>query len=281
MANAYYQPGFLRKYRVDYVGGLYGRPERVPRIIMDLYESGFLFYEYAFPKVWIPHAAVVDFQLGDKDMAFRYRTEAGEEAQALFEMNDPRVGGDRLACRELRALLRQHGILDAFTKDPDPTPEPGVRFRADLPLATLTVYEDWCTVEAKKNAVNLLITEKFFNGTKKFFYADLTAVQFREPGALTSGYIEFEYAGAHSGRGSGAYISENSVTFDEPHRDLMREIYTYIDGRVTAIKRAKTAPTAALSPADELKKFKELLDDGVITQEEFDAKKKQLLEWQV
>ena len=34
---------------------------------------------------------------------------------------------------------------------------------------------------------------------------------------------------------------------------------------------------AALSPADELKKFKELLDMGVITQEEFDAKKKQLL----
>ena len=30
-------------------------------------------------------------------------------------------------------------------------------------------------------------------------------------------------------------------------------------------------------PADELKKFKELLDMGVITQEEFDAKKKQLL----
>ena len=29
--------------------------------------------------------------------------------------------------------------------------------------------------------------------------------------------------------------------------------------------------------ADELKKFKELLDSGVITQEEFDAKKKQLL----
>jgi hypothetical protein len=32
------------------------------------------------------------------------------------------------------------------------------------------------------------------------------------------------------------------------------------------------------SSADELKKYKELLDSGVITQEEFDAKKKQLLE---
>ena len=42
-----------------------------------------------------------------------------------------------------------------------------------------------------------------------------------------------------------------------------------------------TAPvtniTQEQSSADELKKFKDLLDSGIITQEEFDAKKKQLL----
>lgn len=36
-------------------------------------------------------------------------------------------------------------------------------------------------------------------------------------------------------------------------------------------------PMQAVSSADELKKFKELLDMGIITQEEFDQKKKQLL----
>ena len=40
---------------------------------------------------------------------------------------------------------------------------------------------------------------------------------------------------------------------------------------------AEKPATTAISAADELKKFKELLDAGVITQEEFDAKKKQLL----
>ena len=34
---------------------------------------------------------------------------------------------------------------------------------------------------------------------------------------------------------------------------------------------------AFIGTADELKKYKDLLDSGVITQEEFDAKKKQLL----
>ncbi len=33
----------------------------------------------------------------------------------------------------------------------------------------------------------------------------------------------------------------------------------------------------AFSNADEIKKYKELLDIGAITQEEYDAKKKQLL----
>ena len=42
-------------------------------------------------------------------------------------------------------------------------------------------------------------------------------------------------------------------------------------------KSTKNGVNNAVSSADELKKFKDLLDMGVITQEEFDAKKKQLL----
>ncbi|MBE6806625.1 MAG: SHOCT domain-containing protein [Ruminococcaceae bacterium] len=38
-----------------------------------------------------------------------------------------------------------------------------------------------------------------------------------------------------------------------------------------------TQPSSQTSAADELKKYKDLLDAGIITQEEFDAKKKQLL----
>ena len=45
--------------------------------------------------------------------------------------------------------------------------------------------------------------------------------------------------------------------------------------RVTAQATIKQEMPA--SNADELKKYKDLLDSGVITQEEFDAKKKQLL----
>ena len=44
-----------------------------------------------------------------------------------------------------------------------------------------------------------------------------------------------------------------------------------------ANERAKSNLVGASTIADEILKFKELLDVGAITQEEFDAKKKQLL----
>ena len=50
-------------------------------------------------------------------------------------------------------------------------------------------------------------------------------------------------------------IFENEVVVEKPNKNM----------------------TATISADDEIKKFKELLDCGIITQEEFDAKKKQLL----
>ncbi len=49
------------------------------------------------------------------------------------------------------------------------------------------------------------------------------------------------------------------------------------DEEYNAIKASNQGAKTDISPADEIKKFKELLDSGIITQEEFDAKKKQLL----
>ncbi|TYC86368.1 SHOCT domain-containing protein [Acetobacterium wieringae] len=44
----------------------------------------------------------------------------------------------------------------------------------------------------------------------------------------------------------------------------------------TAVE-AGQMPSATLSAAEEIKQFKELMDAGIITAEEFEAKKKQLL----
>ena len=58
----------------------------------------------------------------------------------------------------------------------------------------------------------------------------------------------------------------------------IREIIEFLNGQ-NAFKERKKQSTqkSKVSEADEIMKFKKLLDDGVITQEEFDAKKKQIL----
>ena len=61
-------------------------------------------------------------------------------------------------------------------------------------------------------------------------------------------------------------------------------VFYVIGNSMTPVKKAKKEQVAQpnvtvqqVSSADELKKYKDLLDAGIITQEEFDAKKKQLL----
>ena len=62
------------------------------------------------------------------------------------------------------------------------------------------------------------------------------------------------------------------------NREEIHTTLTDIIGKVQidfAPQQTNTAPTS--SSADELKKYKDLLDNGIISQEEFEAKKKQLL----
>lgn len=62
------------------------------------------------------------------------------------------------------------------------------------------------------------------------------------------------------------------------NRSEVHSVLTNIIGKVQVESAySKNNISANSSNADELKKFKELLDSGIITQDEFDEKKKQLL----
>ena len=145
----------------------------------------------------------------------------------------------------------------------------------------LKVYEDRCVISTKVG-LKAAMFGNLVNGDKEFYYADITSVQFKNLG-MTTGYLQFEYAGSHSGNN---FVSENSFTFSsslgtkkyEELKTIMPVVYEYIQERIKEAKKMKNSATVVeVSGADELKKFKELLDMGIISQEEFDAKKKQIL----
>ena len=91
-------------------------------------------------------------------------------------------------------------------------------------------------------------------------------------------------AGALSGNYA-AGATSNQTAADEINRIIdytkcpscgSRDLVDITDEDIAKIN-AQQNGQSAISSADELKKFKELLDSGVLTQEEFDEKKKQLL----
>lgn len=155
--------------------------------------------------------------------------------------------------------------------------KPGVLFHLEGHTSILTVYEDHCVITGKKSFGGFL-GGRFFDGSKEFYYADLTSVQYKEATVWVNGFLQFEYPGSHSGRDN--FGSENSFVFMKGVNNIenCRRAYEYIKSRIAFYKSQRNAPViAAASPADELKKYKELLDSGVITQEEFEKKKKDIL----
>ncbi|MBQ9803025.1 MAG: SHOCT domain-containing protein [Clostridia bacterium] len=143
----------------------------------------------------------------------------------------------------------------------------------------LHVFEDRVVIQ-HKGVLNFFAMG--IKGDKTLYYSDITSVQFKKPG-ITAGHIQFSIPGGVEGSGGvmDAASDENTITFNGNAETIAyaEEMVKYIDAKISEHKRGKGGATIVqpLSNADELKKFKELLEMGAITQEEFDAKKKELL----
>lgn len=142
----------------------------------------------------------------------------------------------------------------------------------------LDVYGDRIVISIKPG-IGSLLTGNASDGEKTIYYRDAVGVQFKKSGIMI-GYLQIETASSQMNNQNSNLYSENSFTFDtsKVSNQKMEEVADYVKQRVAEIKNAASTPVATISPADELKKFKELLDMGVISQEEFDAKKKQILD---
>ena len=71
-------------------------------------------------------------------------------------------------------------------------------------------------------------------------------------------------------------LADSWHSYDDKKKEAL--ITSFVSGKYIRGKELELAsPSNEQSAADEIEKFKNLLDKGIITQEEFDAKKKQLL----
>ena len=147
-------------------------------------------------------------------------------------------------------------------------------FTVNGEVKILKVYDNYLTMETKVNA-RAILTNNLFGGVKKIFYKNILSVQFKESSNFILGYLQFETANSST---KDNFNSENSVTFD--HRkvpnEYAKQVADFIEDKI-ANGTTPNVVAQATSAADELLKFKNLLDLGVISQEDFDKKKNELL----
>lgn len=117
-------------------------------------------------------------------------------------------------------------------------------------------------------------------GSKSIPVSSITAVQVKPAGALTNGFVEFTLAGGNEMRSRAgsqtvnAASNENAVLFTKKQSEAMTAL---ADAVRAAMGRSNGAPVATASVGDELAKLGGLLQQGLITREEFDAQKARLL----
>lgn len=130
---------------------------------------------------------------------------------------------------------------------------------------------------------NIIISHKKESETIPISH--IQSVVLKEPGIFTGiGTITIKTAQPSTAGvsvGFGVILaggSEKTLNFDESELQTALQIQDYITHYSDQISSLNNAQGSMCVPvADEIRSLKGLLDDGILTQEEFDAKKKQLL----
>lgn len=129
-------------------------------------------------------------------------------------------------------------------------------------------------VVIKRGAKGFLLGGGMLRGDKTIPYSSIVAVQLKKAG-LSAGYLQLTLKGGSEAK-SGLMQSttdENSVNFHKKRNDDFAKAKQQIEERIN--QQGGSQP--ARSGLDELEKLAELKEKGVITEQEFTAKKKQLL----
>lgn len=121
-------------------------------------------------------------------------------------------------------------------------------------------------------------------GNKDIYLSRISSVQLRTPGWFTVGFIRFAFAGGQEYKGGlqSAIHDANAVTFVRKQHAQFSELKDYVE---ELIGRSSASPPIALAPAasapiahlDELERLAQLRDRGIISADDFDAKKRQIL----
>ena len=142
-------------------------------------------------------------------------------------------------------------------------------------LDTLELRGDTVTI-TKRGWANALASG--MNGARTIQISSITAVQMK-PAGMMMGYILFSYAGSKPFMGGMWEATQDPDTFLFG-RDLNEEVAEFkamVEKKMRESKQTAPANNSSGTLTDELRKLAEFKQQGILSQEEFEAAKKQLL----
>jgi hypothetical protein len=137
----------------------------------------------------------------------------------------------------------------------------------------ITIDGHWLTIERKGWG-----RVGHSKGDRRIPLASITAVQVRPAGSFANGFIRFSVPGSPELRGglNNAGKDENAVIFTKKHSDDFEKVRLAVEDYIVA-QRSGPAPAAQPDIAEQIKKLGVLREQGLVTDEEFEAKKDELL----
>lgn len=125
-----------------------------------------------------------------------------------------------------------------------------------------------------------LLSQSVFGKTNKEFYLhSITGLNIRWPNFLMNGYFQILAKGTSEkkGRTSDIALDENTIIFKKIHVPQFQIAKSIID---SLLQKKETSPAPlqnTFSNIEQIEKLHELMEKGVITKDEFELKKKELL----
>lgn len=128
----------------------------------------------------------------------------------------------------------------------------------------------------KRGVRGFLLGGGMLRGDKSIPYSSIVAVQFKQA-KIAAGYLQLTLIGGSEAKGGimQSITDENTITFNTWGKNkLFEEAKLKIEEKIHKARGG----SQERSDADDLEKYAQLRDKGILTEEEFQKKKKQLLE---
>lgn len=131
-------------------------------------------------------------------------------------------------------------------------------------------------VVIKRGAKGFLLGGGMLRGDKTIPYSSIVAVQCKKAGVM-SGYLQLSLRGGSEAKSgvNQAVKDENTVTFQINKNKMFFELKERIEKKMHELSEG--GQSNGSGKMDDLERLASLKEKGIISQDEFDAKKKQLL----